>query len=66
MGQDIKKTRPEGLSLSDLRCLVLNQRGDIGCNKLNIKVTSYKPLKIKTINKDFSKHIRFKKRGSEI
>jgi len=55
-----KKTRPDGFSLSNLRCLVLNHRSDIGCNKLNIKVTSYNPLKIKTINKDYSNHIRYK------
>ena len=54
-----KKTRPDGFSLSNLRCLVLNHRSDIGCNKLNIKVTSYKLLKNKTINKDYSNHIRF-------
>ena len=57
-----KKKRPDGFSLSNLRCLVLNHRSDIGCNKLNIKVTSYKLLKNKTINKDYSNHIRLKQK----
>jgi len=57
-----KKTRPDGFSLSNLRCLVLNHRSDIGCNKLNIKGTSYKLLKNKTMNKDYSNHIRLKQK----